>query len=218
MSRAPLLLAAGALAAAASRRVLRNWGATKAECAEQLPGDELVPDPAVTTTRAVTIEASADAIWPWLAQLGQDRGGMYSYDRLENLVGLNIHSADTVQPRWQDLAPGDHVRLVPRGWLGLDEGYTLEVARAEPPRTLVLRDDAWHSIWSFHVVPIAPHLCRLISRSRAPRTGGPLAVAAGVLDPITLMMTRRMLLGIKARAEAHPDGEHPVAPTAGASG
>jgi hypothetical protein len=218
MSRIPLLLTAGALAAAASRRVLRNWGATKAECAEYLPGDELVPDPAVTTTRAVTVEAPAEAIWPWLAQMGQDRAGMYSYDRLENLVGLHIHSADAVQPQWQDLGPGDPVRLVPRGWLGLDEGYTLTVARADPPHTLVLCDETWHSIWSFHVVAIAPHLSRLISRSRAPRSGGPLAVAAGVLDPITLMMTRRMLLGIKTRAEATPDGRYPVAPTADASG
>jgi hypothetical protein len=76
-----------------------------------MPGDELVPQPVLLSTRAVTIDAPPSAVWPWLAQIGQGRGGLYSYDALENLMGLDIHSADTLVPESQQLAPGDLVRL-----------------------------------------------------------------------------------------------------------
>ena len=128
-------LTAGATAATAER----NWGSTKAERAALLPGDELVPEPATVTTRAVDIAAPAEDVWPWLVQLGQDRAGMYSYDWLENLSGLHIHSADRIHPEWQQLAVGDRVRLVPTGWGPLPSGLALPVARIEPGRSLVLR-------------------------------------------------------------------------------
>jgi hypothetical protein len=191
---------------ATSRWLFRDWGATKGECETVLPGDELVPDPAVTVTRAVTIRASADEVWRWLVQIGQDRGGMYSYDWLENLVGLRIHSTESIRPGWQHLEVGDDIRLVRAGWLGLDAGYVLKVAAIDRGRALVLHDDAFHSIWSFHIHPVGTHRCRLISRSRAPKVTSPLAVFGELIDPITFVMTRGMLLGIKRRAE----GREPI--------
>ena len=200
--------ALGAVGVAVAGRRFRNWGATKGECARVLPGDEFVPDPADVTTRAVTIKAPGREVWNWLVQIGQDRGGLYSYDWIENLFGLRVHSTDEIRPEWQRLRLGDVVRLVPRGWLGLPDGVALPVARVVPGRALVLREDPsqtpWDAIWSFHVVPHGSARSRLISRSRSARRGRLAWLAGQVMDPITLVMTRRMLLGIKQRAEQHP--------------
>jgi hypothetical protein len=170
-----------------------------------LPGDELVPDPATVTTLATTVDAAPEEVWRWLVQIGQDRGGMYSYDWLENLFGLRIHSADRIREEWQHLAPGDRVRLVRKGWLGLKEGLALPVARVDPGRALVLREQPpaqpWDAIWSFHVVPLGPGRCRLISRARSARPRGAARLAAWAMSPVTTAMTRRMLLGIKQRAQ-----------------
>ncbi len=105
-----------------------------------LPGDELIRDPADMTTLALPIEAPAADVWPWLLQIGQDRAGFYSYDRLENLVGLHIHSADQIVDQWQTLSVGDSIRLTPSGWMGQPDGLVLPVARLEAPRSLVLRE------------------------------------------------------------------------------
>ena len=108
-----------------------RWGATDEEVNTALPGDELVPHADLTATRAVTVRASADGVWPWIAQLGQGRGGFYSYDFLENLVGCDIHSADRIVPEWQPIDEGDEVSLHPE--------VGLSVALVEPGRSLVLR-------------------------------------------------------------------------------
>src|SRR5262245_14673573 len=97
----------------AARRYFRNWGTTKDECRMSLLGDELGRGPVVQTTEAVWINASAGAVWPWLVQMGQDRGGLYSYEALENFVGLGYHNADRFHPEWQSLVAGDEMRLVP---------------------------------------------------------------------------------------------------------
>ena len=204
------LLSAGIATAGliiAARRY-RDWGATDAEKAATLPGDELVPDPANMTTRAVVIHAPAERVWPWLAQMGQDRAGMYSYDILENLIGLNIHSSREIRPEWQ-IAVSDRVVLVPKGWLGLNSGYSLPVELMIPQRALVLRqappEHPWNAVWSFIIEPLGADQCRLISRGRdqhVPGLPGKIArVAALLMDPVTLAMTRKMLLGIKERAE-----------------
>ena len=193
------------LIALATGRQFRDWGATKRECLTRLPGDDLVAEPADITTRAVTIDAPADEVWRWLVQIGQDRGGMYSYDRLENLLGLRIHSTDEIREEWQHLQVGDAVRLVRPGWFGMPDGMALPVARIDEGRSLVLRqqppDSPWDAVWSFQVVPQGPSECRLVSRSRSARGGWLARLAALVMDPVTLLMTRRMLLGIKQRAE-----------------
>src|SRR5271157_4609031 len=80
-----------------------RWGASAQECDASLPGDDLIVTPDLTATRAITVRAPADQVWPWIAQLGQGRGGFYSYDFLENLAGCDIHSADRIIPGWQDI-------------------------------------------------------------------------------------------------------------------
>jgi hypothetical protein len=209
------LVAIGATGAAlAARSAWRNWGATADERLMALPGDELVPEPASTTTQAVTVLAPPSEVWRWLVQIGQDRGGLYSYDWMDNLIGLRIHSADEVRDEWQHLAVGDRVRLIPPGWMGLADGYSLPVAHVEPERSIVLRQEPpehpWNAIWSFTILPDPdwPDRCRLVSRSRdeqRPGLGAAMQRAlTAAFDPITLVMTRRMLLGIKERAESEP--------------
>ena len=101
-------IAAAACILFARPRHLR-WGASAQECDASLPGDDLIVSPDLTATRAITVRASAGQVWPWIAQLGQGRGGFYSYDFLENLAGCDIHSADRVVPRWQDIKVGDKI-------------------------------------------------------------------------------------------------------------
>lgn len=184
----------------------RNWGATSEETEAVLPGDEFVPGPAEQTTLAVTVEAPPERVWSWLVQIGQDRGGMYSYDRLENLFGLDIHSTDAIREEWQHLAAGDRITVVPKGYRLMPDGYSLLVARVDPHRALVLRqrppEHPWNGVWSFHIRPVGGTRCRLLSRARtetSPDAG--LRIANRVMEPVTLVMTRRMLHGIKERAE-----------------
>ncbi len=91
-----------------------RWGATPAEIASALPGDELLPSPAEIVNRAVTIQAPPEQIYPWLLQLGADKAGMYSYTWLENLIACPQTNADRIHPEWQDLKVGDPVRCAPR--------------------------------------------------------------------------------------------------------
>lgn len=131
------LLAAGGIAGMynwVGRPLMYNWGATDAEVAAELPGDELVQPGSVRTTRGITIAAPPEAVWPWLAQIGEDRGGFYSYDWLERLVGTHIHNADTVHPEWQNVKVGDTV------WLARRYGRNASqvVAAVKPQSHLVL--------------------------------------------------------------------------------
>src|SRR5512146_440105 len=106
-----------------------RWGATDDETYRSLPGDDLVPDPKLNWTHAVTVDAPAGGVWPWLVQIGQNRGGFYSYDWIENLMGLNIHSADRILPEFQTLSQGDRLSLAP-------DMPGLPVAVLEPGRAL----------------------------------------------------------------------------------
>ncbi|MGY1700256.1 hypothetical protein [Geodermatophilus sp. SYSU D00766] len=218
-----LLLAAGAAAAGLEllhRR--RHWGATPAEVARVLPGDDLVPEPATQTTLGVTVAAPPEEVWAWLVQMGADRGGMYSHDRLENLIGLHIHTTDEIREEWQSLGVGDRVVVVPAGWGPLPDGYAFRVALVDPPRALVLRqappEHPWNGVWSFHVLEEAPGHCRLLARSRTevdPRRAA--RVAGRVVEPVVLVMTRRMLHGIRDRAERHTGRSAAVLPAGGAA-
>jgi hypothetical protein len=184
-----------------ARDALRNLGATKRECRTGFPGDDLVPDPAVVTTRAVTIEAPAAQVWRWLVQIGQNRGGFYSYETLENLIGLDIHNADRVHPEWQTLLEGDKVWLAPPGRPGMREGLALTVRQVVDEQLLVLFGESADAVWSFHIHSWGPRRCRLISRSRTSRAHGFTGLAVELFDPVTLIMTRKMLREIKRRAE-----------------
>lgn len=198
-------LTAFATAAGLARRYYRNWGATKDECQTPLPGDEMIPDPAIVSTESVWIDATPEVIWQWLVQIGQDRAGLYSYQTLENLVGLDIRNADRIHPEWQQLEVGDVVRLVPKGWLGMREGLALPVAESSVNRYIVLREATpempWDAVWSFHIVPHWEDRCRLIVRSRQRRRSVADVIGAELCAPVTALMTRKMLLGIKFRAE-----------------
>ena len=191
----------------AARQFYRNWGTTKDECQTPLPGDELIGQPAVQTTEGVWIDAPAADVWPWLVQMGQDRGGLYSYEGLENLVGLKYRNADRIHPEWQHLEVGDVIRVVPRGWMGLSDGIALPVAQVTEGQSIVLRLQPpqlpWDGIWSFHVIPRWEDRCRLLvrSRSRMRAPGEVLGAEAGA--PVLALMTRGMLLGIKRRVEAN---------------
>jgi len=188
---------------------MSRWGASEEEIAASYPGDELIDSPADQTTMAVTIAAPAEVIWSWLVQIGQDRGGMYSYDGLEQAIGLDIHSAEEINPAWQDLGPDDRIQLVPPGWGPLPDGYALRVSTVDAPHTLVLRQgppqDPWDGVWTFAIREVGPGLCRLVSRTRTHRNPG-LAQAAlrattTLGAPITWLMTRKMLLTLKERSE-----------------
>jgi hypothetical protein len=182
-----------------------NWGATKAEVKMSLPGDELVPHPKLETTRAITIQTPAAEIWPWLVQLGQGRGGLYSYEWLENLIGCDMRNADRILPEHQDLKVGDKVRLGPEGYPYFD------VAVIEPGWALILRGDmpgeqtittTW--IWLFYLNPLDEKSTRPIIRSRLvyePTLGNFLSWRV-FTDPISFVMERKTLQGIKVRAEA----------------
>ena len=176
---------------------MMRWGATDAELTMPLPGDEVAP--VATSTRVITINAPTSEIWQWLVQIGQDRAAFYSYDWLENLLGVDYHNADRIHPEWQHLAPGDLVKGTPDGYLGMPAtGWRPPVV--QPERALYL----WGPIV---LEPIDTHTTRLISRSRSAELS-PLAriVAVGFYDPVHLVMERGMMRGLKARAEGRPDG------------
>ncbi len=207
--------AAGLLYAA--RRYFRDWGTTKAEAGGVLAGDELLAEPVLRATEAVWIDASAEQVWPWLIQMGQDRGGLYSFEALEDALGLRYHNADVIHPEWQHLEIGDTLRLVPQGWLGLDQGVEMTVVEVVAPQSIVLRSEQpqlpWDAVWSFHVQPFGPDRCRLLIRSRlALRHPGEVLLAETV-GPARAFITRGMLTGIKRRVESRSRSvptEHPV--------
>ena len=174
-----------------------EWGTTDQEALGTMAGDDRVFDPAYQTTLAVTIVAPPDCIWPWLVQMGYRRGGLYSYDWLDRLFGyLDRPSAETILPEFQHLKPGDAIPL--------GRGPAFPVTIVEPQRALVMSGAADGVLWTwqFELHPLNARLTRLISRNRARVPFGiRAAVFMRLLEPAAFLMTRRMLLGIKRRAE-----------------
>jgi hypothetical protein len=189
------LAAVGAAYRLLLRRRILDWGATRGEAEGPLPGDELLADADVVSTRAITIAAPPSAVWPWLVQMGPgERGGAYTYDWIENLLGLEMHSADVILPQFQEVAAGDVIpdaRGVP--WM--------RVERVEPERVLASRSADRRWVWSFVLVEQAGWT-RLLSRNRI-RSGGSLGgrLALNLMIPGSLVMERKMLHGIRERAE-----------------
>jgi hypothetical protein len=168
--------------------------------ARALPGDDLLTDAGIVSTRAVKVDAPPSAIWPWLVQMGPGRGGAYTYDWIENLMGLGMHSADRILPEYQKLAVGDAQRLGARG-------PVLRVAELEPGRSLVFRLTAGLGV-AFSLVPgaQAPAGQPEPIAGRSSRFAQMLNTYA--MEPGSLIMERKMLLGLKNRAErlAHAPG------------
>jgi hypothetical protein len=196
-------------------RVIRpwhlRWGATTAEAAAKRPGDEIIPDPRINATHAITIQAPASEVWPWIIQIGQGRGGFYSYTWMENLVGCDIENADRILPRFQELKVGDGIRLHPKA-------PAIPVTAVQPDTMLLMggppaAPDAriypaatgdYRASWAFYVQDTAPDRCRLIVRFRADwKQSWPAQIAyQGLLEPVHFVMEQKMLRGIRNRAEA----------------
>ena len=192
----------------------RKWGATDTEIQRALPGDDLVPNPKGEYIHAITINAPATSVWPWLVQIGQSRGGFYSYELLENMIGCKMCNADKIIPELQHLEVGDSIPMHPT------MGSSYKVATIEPGRALVLgiREDTQtgktfelndtmpdrylNQSWLFYLDESSEGTTRLISRSRNDwnqSLGNTLFF--GIFGSITLMMDCKMLLSIKQRVE-----------------
>ncbi|WP_225752881.1 SRPBCC family protein [Actinotalea sp. Marseille-Q4924] len=187
-----------------ARRWGRTFGATPAEVAATLEGDSLLPDAHAVATRAVDIAAPPSDVWPWVAQLGQGRAGFYSYDVLETLAGCDIRSADRVEPAWQDVQVGDPFPLHPE--------FALEVALVDPPRALVALGKApsaeeatvpYDFSWAFVLRPGAVGTRLLVRERYVYLTRSAPALVEG-FSWVSLLMTERMLRGIRDRAEVAP--------------
>ncbi len=174
-----------------------RWGATKDEIAASFPGDELVPEPRVAYSRAVTVNATPEEIYPWLVQMGAEKGGMYSYSWFEtNLLRCELINADSIHEEWQGLKVGDKVKMCPGTW----GPPAYEVALLEPNQALVLghqESGQWSDVWQFILVPQTDGTTRLIARGRDMKSGG----IWDLIRPGQFIMERGMLLGIKQRAE-----------------
>ena len=180
------------LYAALLRRPILTWGATEAEASARLPGDELLQDADGVATRAIWIDAPAAAVWPWPAQMGPSpRGGAYTYDWIENLLGLDMHSTEEVLEEFQHPQVGDTI------------GYgsnQMRVELAEPEHVLAWRSEDGNWVWTF-VLEDRRGKTRLISRNgfRLPSLASRIAILP--MEPASLVMERRMLREIKRLSE-----------------
>jgi hypothetical protein len=168
-----------------------TWGSTDEEIARSMPGDEVLQDPAFNATRAVTVEATPEEIWPWIVQIGYRRAGFYSYDSLDN---DGIPSSERILPEYQGLEVGD---LIP-----LSKSANVRVTELEPPKSMVLLFEVpgtWsNATWVWGLYPVDNSHTRLVTRLRA----NPRHVRSRIfLDLGEIVMMRKCMLGIKRRAE-----------------
>ena len=190
-----------------------RWGATNEELKRTLVGDELVPQPKWSYTQAITICASAEQAWPWLVQMGQGRGGFYSYEWLENLIGCDIHNADRILTEFQNLKVGDGIKLHP-------QAPAYAVAIVEPCHAIVLhgdtrlgsvpvpasnsKSDYFASTWGFYLVPQNDGTTRFIARFRSDynaKFANTMMYGPPLVEPISCAMQRKILLDIRQRVE-----------------
>jgi hypothetical protein len=169
-----------------------TWGATRQEADSRLPGDELLDGADGISTRAIDIDAPPSAVWPWIAQMGPSpRGGAYTYDWIENLLGLHMHTVDVVLPEFQHPRVGDTIAF------GRNR---MHLERVEQGRVLAWRSDDGNWLWSF-VLEARGNGTRLISRNRYRLATRAARMAMVPMEPASLLMERKMLLGIKQRSE-----------------
>ena len=169
-----------------------RWGATDEEVIRSLPGDSFIDDPTFNATRAVTVHAAPEFIWPWLLQIGHNRAGWYSYDLIDN---LGRPSANQIIPEFQQLGRGDLVPISPDGKFGFtvhtifDNHYMLWGAPGDMS-------------WLWYLDPVSENETRLVTRVRLKyRWTHPTILFYLVLDVGDIVMMRKCMLGIKARAE-----------------
>lgn len=193
----------------AVHRASLRWGASDGELAMLLPGDDCLPAPDLQATRAITINAPSTHVWPWVAQLGQNRGGFFSYDWLENLAGCDVHTSEVIVPELRIRAVGDEVKLA--------ASAALRVASFEEGHHFVLRGgvaadgtDApapYDFTWAFVLTDDAPGTTRLIVRERYTYLAGWARFLAEPVEMVSFLMSERMLRGIRERAERRTPAE-----------
>ncbi len=203
------LLVLAVVAWPVSRFFLADLGSRPDERGRAWPGDRLLDRVDVCTTRAITVHVPPTAVWPWLVQIGLDRGGFHSYELLERLGGIDVRNVERVVPRFQSLALGQEIKLHP-------SAPGLHVALLEPSehlcfrtwrdeRDLTDRNPATLATWSFYLVPVAGDRCRLLLRSckheRRPRSRPARLISAWLEDPLDLVMEQRMLRTVRRLAE-----------------
>ena len=180
------------------RRWMSRWGATTSDLSRVMAGDSLLVDWTYSGTTAVTVNARPEDVWPWLVQIGYQRGGLYSYDWLDRLFGyLDRPSATRILPEFQDLAVGDDIPL--------GTGPSWPVAVVEARRALVLdmrNTGGFDCVWQFGLYSVDEKRTRLVSRSRVRTRSVWARLLTYAIEPAGFIMTRRMLLGVKDRAEA----------------
>ena len=163
-----------------------------------LPGDTAVPSPSIASTHAITIDATVDSVWPWIVQIGQNRGGFYSYTVLENLLGCQMKNAERIHPDWQNLDQGDIVQIHPKF-------PPLLVKEIETNHCLVLwQQTSFNWTWTFALKRCESNQSRLLVRTRIFSDRWTVSL---LLYPIMTVghyvMERKMLLGIKRRSECN---------------
>jgi len=189
------------------RKTRSHWGVDEATAREPRPGDELVPAPAWAWTHGVEIDVAPERVWRWVAQIGADRAGFYSYQWLENIAGCNLRNADAVHQDWE-LEQGDELRLHPKvpplRIVRLERGKFF-VAHAPLDEVARGKGQPWATAsWLFAVEPLPNGRCRLLTRYRlacSPDVATRIALGPTLMEPIGFAMDRRMLLGVKERAE-----------------
>lgn len=212
------LAGVGVMAAAVATPFLRRrretWGVGTAAAGRRFPGDDLVPVPRWSWTHGIDIGAPASAAWPWVAQIGADRAGFYSYQWLENLVGCRIRNAGTIHREWAHQTGGElrlHPKAPPLRVVSVDDGRSL-LAYMPPadgltsgPSTGTDQQTRWMAAsWLFLLEPFGSARCRLISRYRCATSAdlaSRLQFGPGLIEPVGFAMDRRMLIGIRQRAE-----------------
>ena len=180
------------------RRWMSQWGAAASDLTRVMAGDGLLVNPTYSGTMAVIVNAPPEYIWPWLVQIGYQRGGLYSYDWLDRLFGyLDRPSATRILPEFQNLGMGDEIPL--------GRGPRWPVAAIEPNRALVLdmrNLGAFDWVWQFGLYVIDENRTQLVSRSRVRTQTTRARLTTYAIEPAGFLMTRRMLIGLKDRAEA----------------
>jgi hypothetical protein len=197
------------------RGAREHWGVDAAVAAKPYPGDDLIEEPRWSWTHGIEVNAPADAVWPWVAQIGADRGGFYSYQWLENIAGCELRNAERIHPEWEH-HQGDtlslHPTMPPMRITALERGRYLLAHGAPDPQASAIGKPWAEATWLFFIEPLNDASCRVISRFRAAcsdELATRLSFGPIFTEPVGFAMDRRMLMGIKARSEqlaAHKEG------------
>jgi hypothetical protein len=191
-----------------------HWGATDAEVNMALPGDKIVAQPYGGYTRAITIHAPVEQVWPWIVQIGYKRAGWYSYDWIDKILGCadfvdGDHSSVRIVPELQDLQVGDQIYLHPQiaeSVVIVEPGQTLLLQAGDPASMQADPENFSYATWLFYLQSVDATTTRLIVRSRADYAGAMNWLINTLVEPGNFIMEQKMMRGIRSRAEAAYNG------------